>query len=240
MDDWMPIITASIAIVGTLLGASLSGLLLARTERQRRDAEAIREAARAQREDEATEESKETEAREADAVIGTEIAALFFESRRHVLQFGEGGESEFNAYFDRKWDTELQEQIRMKVGRVRDNEARSRLIAIVDSLLDYQPLAPFSGSISTRRFVDDAFLLGAELALAISRGQQPESGHAQQFDSLKQTLSTWDAFLERQAQERAQRERERLAREEAEERRQYRLEEADFDMRVDLEAESRE
>ncbi|RKW69729.1 hypothetical protein [Galactobacter caseinivorans] len=230
MDQWTTIITAGMTTSAALLGVLLTGILTAGSERLRRKADDEREEKRILREDEAAKAREETQAREADAAIGTEIAELFLQGRRYVERFGEDGDTDFDGYFDRKWDNELEEQLRMTAWRVRDDEARSRLVAVMDALLDYQPLAPRSGSDSTGRFVEQSMLLGAELAFAVSREQQPEAVQAQRFDVLRQTLKHWDEYLERQ---RAQRERDRLAREE-EEIHRYKQEDSELDVMVDL------
>lgn len=233
MNEWMPIITASIAIIGTLLGTLLTGLLSARSERQRRAEEDKREIARVGREHKIAIESEKAEIRETDAAIATEIAALFFEVRRIVKQLEQDRETDFPCAFDDMWESKFDEQLRMKVGHVKDNDARNRLNAVMEALLDFEPLAAFSGSVNTERFVDDAVLLGAELALALSRGQQPEGSQAQRSTKLGETLNRWDAFLDHQQQERAELERRRLEREK-EERREFKREELATDAMLDL------
>lgn len=201
------IITACIAIAGTLLGTLLTGLLSMWSERQRRAEEAEREKARDRREREIADESEQSRVREADAAIATEIAELFFEVRRVAKQLEQDVEAEFPSAFDTIWDSNYDEQLRMKIGHVRDNQARSRLTIIMEALLDFEPLTAFSGSVNAERFVGDAVLLGAELALALSRGQQPEGPHSQRYMKLSETMERWDAFLDRQQHERAERER---------------------------------
>lgn len=201
------ILTACIAIAGTLLGTLLTGLLSAWSERRRREEEAEREKARDRREREIADESEQVRVRDSDAAIASEIAELFFEVRRITKQLKQDAEAEFPSAFDALWDSNYDEQLRIKIGHVRDNKARNRLTIIMEALLDFEPLTAFSGSVNVERFVGDAVLLGAELALALSRSQQPEDPHAQRYRKLSETLERWDAFLDRQQQERAEHER---------------------------------
>jgi hypothetical protein len=230
---WVAIIAAAAA----LLGSATTAVISMRSERQRREIEQLREDARYEREDRAAIEMKVNQERDGDAAVGRDVAEQFFQVREHVQDYHAANDGVFDDFFKGEWDSSRERQLRLKIGLIRDSEARSRLVAVLDALLDFQPLAPFSGVLDTQRFVEDTLALGGEHALAVARGQKPERTHLQQFDVLKLNLGLWDDFLEQQAQVRARRERDRLVKEEEAERLRYRQEEAEFDALMDIKSE---
>lgn len=197
--DWSPILTVVATGAVTLAGVWINGRISARSdqrkleaEQKKLDAEAAREAERQSREDEA-EVKRETRAREeADAAQGQDIVDALLRGLRDVRDFEEADENGFRKYFAEKWSSRLDLTIRPLVGRIRNDEARNRLIVVMDGLDDFSGLADQVRGQHPRRFAEGTLLLGADLASAIARGQKPDAILLRQYDQLVEWIDALD------------------------------------------------
>lgn len=206
----MELSAAILAIAGTLLGVMVTSLTTAANERKKREAEDKRELNRNQREDAAEKRLASAKEREADAAAAEMVASLLHDGRNFVTSFDRNEDGIFTEYFEGKLDGEFVKKLRMLIGSIRDEEARKRLVTVMDALLDFLPLTAFSGSESEERFLSDSLILGAELAMAIARGQKPEAKFITEHEALRKHVDAWDKFLDEQADKRSKVERARL------------------------------
>lgn len=216
--DWTSVLTVIATGLVTLAGVWVNGLITSASERRKSAAEQARFETANEREDAAAELKGKAQAKLAEASVAREIVEHFTEALTEVRMFPNGDVANFDTQFGKRWDEHFELELRQSVGSLLDGEGRMRLVAIMDALGDFQPLAPFSGACETRRFVDDTLTLGIELALAFARGQIADDKQSQRFDSLNQSLSDWDRFLEQNRKTSERRERELLEREAKEDR----------------------
>lgn len=201
--------------VVTLSGVWINGRITARSEQrkleaeqQKLDAESAREAERQRREDDAEAKRETRERDEADADRGQEVVDALLTGLRDARDFEEVDEEGFRTYFAEKWSSRLDLIIRPIVGRIRNDEARNRLIVVMDGLDDFSDLADQAYGQHPRRFAEGTILLGADLASAIARGQEPDETLLRQYDQLVEWIHALDDHRQFQQQMRAEERRE--------------------------------
>lgn len=203
--------------VVTLSGVWINGRITARSdqrkleaEQKKVDADAARERERQRRDDEAEAKREARERDDADAARGQEVVDALLRGLRDVRDFEEVDEEGFRSYFTEKWSSRLDLIVRPIVGRIRRDEARNRLIVVMDGLDDFSDLADQAYGRHPRRFAEGTILLGADLASAIARGQEPDETLLRQYDQLVELIRALDDHRQFQQQMRAEERREAI------------------------------
>lgn len=187
LESSVIIATSAITAGATLVGVAVTGLIAFLTEGARSRREESRENVR-DRQSEATRQRE----------IAEGIADRFLDRIPSLRREDPDLDRHFDELFYDAWYTKLEPGFRREIGRLVDDEARERLLLIVDSIGD-RVLADRSGR-SALFFVEHLVVLGAEVAQALVRRQPVSSPVLVQVVALEHDANALQAHQEEQAE----------------------------------------
>lgn len=215
--DWSQIVVAGIAALSVSLGAVVNGWMSGRAddrnraaEQRRHEDDAKREEIRQQREADEVEQAREKDLREQESSRGAELEEALRSGLRDVYDFSEPDAESFSTYFESKWRTRLTLVFRPLVGRIRDENARGRLLRVADALDDFDGIAEQAYGTPPRHFVEQTMLLGMDLAVALVREQEPDAATLARYKTLTDWMDGLEAHREFQREMRAEQRREQI------------------------------
>lgn len=220
---------ALVGVGGVILGSLVSGVMTAVLTRNQSKLNAEQVEKAQKREDDRAaalaKDAREAEAKERAAKIVEEFHTALTE----VQTFPRGDDSKFVTQYVERWRTSRAILFRRIIGRLPNEADRLALMSVIDALDSLNDFPNWSAGRSGRETAEDALGIGFDLSIAMERGDAPDAAVAERVDTLTARREVW------QMRKRAIQEREW-----EELRKELKMEEAQFDVNVDLAMEAQE
>jgi hypothetical protein len=190
--DWSPVLTVVATGLVTLGGVWLNSRSTERNESRKIAAEAAREAARQEREDEAARAATQRARVDESRRVGQLVADIFAIQLESVRAASFANASDFEDW----WNNDADIKVRQIIAAVRDDGLRTDLTMIVDALNDFENYSTLNWLSNVGWQAEHLIKLAFEIGSTMAREQNLDEAVREKLSSVRKNADAVVSYFE--------------------------------------------